>query len=190
MVFISGFGGHPARTWTYKPTPATPVSPRTPKSPKDSAGRIDDYFRGDDSLRKTGSIRTDGSVRTVLRKNSNLNPSLKSTSKLTLKLSTDELRSEANKKVAPEVFWPLDILPESCPTIRVVTWGCHTIVTHGKLPRNQNDIFAHAEDLLLELTILRDETRSTNRPIVFVTHSLGGIILKEVGFSSRIPRAD
>jgi protein SERAC1 len=107
----------------------------------------------------------------------------KATSKSTSKLKLVESRENIvvlEREPDLDVFWPLDLLPESCPSIRVLTWGCHTIVTGGKLPRNQNDIFAHGEDLLQELTLIRDETNSAGRPLIFVTHSLGGVIVKEV----------
>ena len=105
---------------------------------------------------------------------------MKSSSKLKLDQLGEDVVVE--KQPDPDVYWPLDLLPESCPTARVLTWGCHTIVTGGKLPRNQNDIFAHAEDLLQELTLIRDETNSVGRPVIFVAHSLGGVIVKEVHF--------
>jgi protein SERAC1 len=160
-VFVAGLGGHPVRTWTYRSNTDLPIRPSTAKN---------------------------GSVRSVLRKNSNLNPALKSTSKLKLNISTEEFDRPPPQRQAqrsaqqpdPNTFWPLDLLPESCPTVRVLTWGCHTIVTGGNLPRNQNDVFAHAEDLLSELTHIRDETNTLGRPIVFVAHSLGGVIVKEV----------
>jgi len=44
----------------------------------------------------------------------------------------------------------------------------------------QPHIFTHADELLHDLAMLRDETDTVGRGLVFVAHSLGGIVLKEV----------
>lgn len=97
----------------------------------------------------------------------------KSTSKSTLKLKAED--DKAN-----DVFWPVDFLPISCPNVRIVTWGCQTLVTHGKLLPAQNNIFTHAGDLLQDLVALRTRTKTTGRGIIFLAHSLGGVVIKEV----------
>jgi len=71
-------------------------------------------------------------------------------------------------------------LPATCPTARVFTWGYHTLVVDKKPLRLQNDIFAHAGELLLELAAARSALGTRARPIIFVAHSTGGILLKEV----------
>jgi len=77
---------------------------------------------------------------------------------------------------AEHVFWPRDLLPRECGRARILTWGYNTIVTKGYKSVNKNNIFAHAKNLLAALKRERPE----RRPIIFVAHSLGGILVKEV----------
>lgn len=114
-----------------------------------------------------------GSLRGLLRKNS----SLKSSSKIKIDFTEDP---EKEKRTDNDVYWPLDLLPQICPNARIMTWGSYTIVSNSRMPRNQNDVFAHADELLSDLTTLRDETNTIGRSIIFITHSVGGVIVKEV----------
>ena len=75
-----------------------------------------------------------------------------------------------------EVFWPQDLLPRDRPDVRILTFGYDTIVTRGWQPANKNNLFAHARDLLYAL----ERERPLRRPLIFVAHSLGGIMVKEV----------
>jgi hypothetical protein len=79
-----------------------------------------------------------------------------------------------------DVYWPLEFLPASCPGARVFTWGYHTLVADKKPLRLQGDIFAHAEELLVELASTRAALGAQARPIVFIAHSTGGVMVKEV----------
>jgi hypothetical protein len=79
-----------------------------------------------------------------------------------------------------EVYWPLDLLPSSCPNARILTFGYHTLVVDKKPLRLQDDIFAHARELLHELAHDRESRGVRGRPILFVAHSTGGILVKEV----------
>jgi hypothetical protein len=109
----------------------------------------------------------------LIRKNS-----LKSTSRLKL---TDLIEPiERKPRPRPETFWPLDLLPTSCPDARIYTWAYHTLAVDKKPLRLQNDIFAHAGELLLELANVRASLGARARPIIFVAHSTGGVLLKEV----------
>jgi len=98
--------------------------------------------------------------------------------------SASRLRPETlgvDDKALPgaEVFWPRDLLSVSCPNARILTWGCQVLSTNGKLLPSQHNIFTHADDLLHDLSTHRDGTRTTGRAIVFVAHSLGGLMVKE-----------
>ena len=109
--------------------------------------------------------------------------------KFTLKRSHSKLRLELKeepKPTGPEIYWPVDLLPESCPNIRILTWGFLTLTTNGKLRPAQNDVFANARELFRDLIYFRDETSTLNRPIVFIAHSTGGIIVKEVRVISKL----
>ncbi|CAK7210276.1 hypothetical protein SBRCBS47491_000722 [Sporothrix bragantina] len=110
----------------------------------------------------------------------------KSTSRLRLLRAPEEDRQQEQPKQPDEVdeatsvYWPLDLLPSSCPNTRIITWGCQTLSTKGRLLPAQNNIFDHAEDLLRELATLRKDSKTFGRALVVVTHSLGGVIVKEL----------
>ena len=82
------------------------------------------------------------------------------------------------------VFWPADILPHDCKSARVLTFGYDSKVSkYFKGAVNQNNLFSHAKDLLFAL--IRERARCRERPLIFVAHSLGGILVKDVrGFDS------
>jgi hypothetical protein len=61
---------------------------------------------------------------------------------------------------------------------RIMTFGYNTNITQGYEAANQGNIFSHARDLLYRLEAKRRQTPS--RDLVFIAHSLGGILVKEV----------
>ncbi len=79
-----------------------------------------------------------------------------------------------------DTYWPLDFLPASCPNARILTWGYHTLVTRGTPLRQQPTLLDHANDLLVTLAGVRATQGARARPVVFVAHSTGGILVKEV----------
>ena len=75
-----------------------------------------------------------------------------------------------------DFYWPQDLLPVDCPTARIMIWGYDSVVTRGyPVASSQNSIFDHAKNLLYALV----HERTTGRPLIFVAHSLGGIITKK-----------
>jgi hypothetical protein len=76
------------------------------------------------------------------------------------------------------VFWPKDLLSEDFPRARVMTFGYDTSITKGYRPAHQGNIFSHARDLLY--TLEQKRRKSAKRDLVFIAHSLGGILVKEV----------
>lgn len=80
---------------------------------------------------------------------------------------------------APEVYWPMDLLPYNFPNIRIFTYGYDSKVTHWfKGPAMQLDIYSYGESLLNGLEARR--RADPQRPLIFVVHSLGGLIIKDV----------
>lgn len=95
-------------------------------------------------------------------------------------LRQQQTRHVGDFNAASSVYWPLDLLPASCPNTRIMTWGCQTLSTKGRLLPAQNNIFDHASDLLRELSAMRKDSRTTGRALVIVAHGLGGVVVKEL----------
>ncbi|KAF8507943.1 hypothetical protein BU17DRAFT_57063, partial [Hysterangium stoloniferum] len=68
------------------------------------------------------------------------------------------------------VFWLCDFLPESIPNARILTYG-YDARTSGE-NRSQQNLYQLSTDFLASLSNFR------NRPLIFVAHSFGGIMLK------------
>ncbi|KAK3343473.1 hypothetical protein B0T25DRAFT_485826, partial [Lasiosphaeria hispida] len=77
------------------------------------------------------------------------------------------------------VFWPRDLLPITVPCARVLTYGYDTHLRHvfGP-PVNKATVYDIAWDFLVALEAERQE--APLRPVLFVAHSLGGIVVKEM----------
>ena len=77
------------------------------------------------------------------------------------------------------MYWPKHLVPNVLPSARVLVYGYDTNVRHSLgLPVSQNTVYDIASDFL---GCLEAERRSDpSRPIVFITHSLGGIVVKEM----------
>ncbi|KAK4146664.1 uncharacterized protein C8A04DRAFT_9624 [Dichotomopilus funicola] len=149
------------RRLTKKLPPSTPLhrsnsEPLTGKTPRPqsrartllwgnstkSSSRLD--LNGSSNIPEPSSL---GRSRTVLRKSS-----LKNIQKPLPDLPIDIFTPPPSPKVG--VYWPLDLLPTSCPNARIFTWGYHTLVKDGKPVRQQGDIFAQAEEFLIDLAVL------------------------------------
>lgn len=75
------------------------------------------------------------------------------------------------------VFWPADLLPADCPSARVLLYGYDSKITKYMVgATNKNSLLSHSKDLLFAL----ERHTVPNRPLVFLAHSLGGIVVKEM----------
>lgn len=77
------------------------------------------------------------------------------------------------------LLWPQTLLPEVIPKARIFTWGYDADVDGFMSSASQNTIHQHANNLLSDLADLRSDLNDQSTPIIFVVHSLGGIVVKD-----------
>ena len=83
------------------------------------------------------------------------------------------------KEVHTPTYWPRDLVPLVIPNARVLTYGYDTHIRHKLGPReNEHTIYNIAWNFLIALEAER--RGKSSRPIYFIAHSLGGIIVKEM----------
>jgi len=162
IVFVHGLQGHPYKTWASKGDGSAEASPPL-------SGPEPNKQRRRKALRRLIQRRPKSSS-DIQQEQSSLDHG---------DPDREGLGSFAKYLACPalSVFWPADLLPVDCPQARIMTWGYDTKITkYMAASVNQNTIFSHSKDLLFAL----QRMRVVKRPLVFVAHSLGGIIVKEV----------
>ncbi|KAE8440915.1 hypothetical protein EG329_006312 [Mollisiaceae sp. DMI_Dod_QoI] len=75
------------------------------------------------------------------------------------------------------VFWPRDLLPRGLPNCRVFTYGYQASLTEFLV--SPNIIISSSRGLLETLAQQRGHDQNDNRKLIFVAHSLGGLIVKQ-----------
>jgi hypothetical protein len=77
------------------------------------------------------------------------------------------------------IYWPRDLLPTTITDARILTYGYDTNIKHfiGP-PISRNTVYSIAGDFLVSLEAER--RLEPLRPILFIAHSLGGIVVKEL----------
>ncbi|KAF2186510.1 ribonuclease-like protein p/mrp subunit [Zopfia rhizophila CBS 207.26] len=77
-------------------------------------------------------------------------------------------------------FWlsDADLLPSSLKRARILTFGYNASVTALLGKTSSDRILQHAHTLVAELVADRELEDAVQRPIIFICHSLGGIIVK------------
>jgi hypothetical protein len=82
------------------------------------------------------------------------------------------------------VYWPRDLIPTTVPNARVLTYGYETHIRHWLGPAiSKNTVYDIAWDFLISLEAARCQKPS--RPLLFIAHNLGGIVIKEALRRSR-----
>ncbi|KAI9855038.1 MAG: hypothetical protein M1813_000582 [Trichoglossum hirsutum] len=67
------------------------------------------------------------------------------------------------------------MLPARIPNARIFSWG-YDANTHSTSQLTAMYLYDHAQNLVSELSLERRLTKTQRRPIIFVAHSLGGIV--------------
>lgn len=80
------------------------------------------------------------------------------------------------KHSATDHFWLRDSLPLDVKGARVLNYGYNADVAFGNTTA---DVWDHAKSLLGSLIDERETEAESKRPIIFIAHSLGGIIVKQ-----------
>ncbi|KAH7230887.1 kinesin light chain [Fusarium tricinctum] len=80
--------------------------------------------------------------------------------------------------------WPKTLLPSELPKACILTYGYDAYVM-SKSVASSNRLIDHATNLLTDLTNDRRRRNASSRPIIFVAHSLGGLVCKEAILLSR-----
>ncbi|KAE8450572.1 hypothetical protein EG329_006303 [Mollisiaceae sp. DMI_Dod_QoI] len=93
-------------------------------------------------------------------------------------LTGDREKTWTRTKGKLECFWPRDLLPEDISNARIAVWGYDASVIK-KTPFtvvSTNTLDHHAQTLCNDIASLRGE--KNKQPIIFVVHSLGGLVCK------------
>ncbi len=80
--------------------------------------------------------------------------------------------------------WPQTLLPPMLDKARILTYGYDAHVVRGSVA-SSNRLADHAANLVQDLMGDRARCSASSRPLVFVAHSLGGLVCKEAILLSR-----
>ncbi|KAH7122359.1 putative ribonuclease p/mrp subunit [Dendryphion nanum] len=97
-------------------------------------------------------------------------------------LGGDKFRTWAWEGDGRRLLWPKDLLPQACPMARILSFGYNAEFTHffpfygPRFLPEQLTIDDHSTALFQSLIGLRERTKTADRPVIFVCHSLGGLV--------------
>jgi hypothetical protein len=83
----------------------------------------------------------------------------------------------AKGKDATPCNWVKDLLPADVSNARIMSFGYDSAVAFSK---SIGDISIFGEQLLQFILLKRESEQQKRRPIIFVCHSLGGLVVKRV----------
>jgi hypothetical protein len=77
-----------------------------------------------------------------------------------------------------QFFWPAHVT-EDLPQVRILTFGYDANPGSFMGRVNQSRLGEHAQDLLNDMARKREKTETTGRPIIWIAHSLGGLVVEK-----------
>lgn len=75
-----------------------------------------------------------------------------------------------------EIHWPSGLLGQDLPDTRIMSFGYDADVVNFWNPASNSRLSSHAENLVGDLVRERERTDTEDRKILFVAHSLGGLV--------------
>ncbi|CAH0024287.1 unnamed protein product [Clonostachys rhizophaga] len=81
--------------------------------------------------------------------------------------------------------WPKTLLPVKINRARILTYGYDAYIVLRSARAGANRLIDHATNLVTDLTADRAGCGASSRPLIFVAHSLGGLVCKEAILISR-----
>ncbi|SPJ72661.1 uncharacterized protein FTOL_02390 [Fusarium torulosum] len=159
IIMVHGLKGHPYKTWRF--TPSSKTADKQPPLPRQQGQKPQHSKR----------LQLRHSITSWIKE-----PSTKDSNDSESTLSVPETALDP-PALRTSVFWPADLLPEVCENARILTFGYDTKVTkYTSGPTNMNSILSHGKDFLFSL----ERHIVPGRPLIFIAHSLGGILVKEM----------
>lgn len=77
-----------------------------------------------------------------------------------------------------KIHWPSELLRIDIPDARILSFGYDADVVGWCSPASKNRVGNHAENLLGSVIRFRERTASEERSIIFIMHSLGGLVVQ------------
>ena len=74
------------------------------------------------------------------------------------------------------IHWPSALLGQDLPDTRILSFGYDADIVNFWNPASNSRLSSHAEDLVGDLVREREGTDTESRQILFVAHSLGGLV--------------
>lgn len=84
--------------------------------------------------------------------------------------------------VAP---WPQTLLPSKVHNARILTFGYDAYVSNWQGMVSKNRIGNHSMNLLAAVATYREDDDTNDRPVIFVCHSLGGLVCEDALFTAQ-----
>jgi protein SERAC1 len=78
-----------------------------------------------------------------------------------------------------KVFWPRDLLSKTLPRARIATFGYDADVVRMWRVAGSNGLLDHGNSLAYAAVALRQTIDAQTRAIIFVAHSLGGLVCEQ-----------
>lgn len=78
-----------------------------------------------------------------------------------------------------KLFWPKELLPSTLPNVCIYSWGYDADIGKFMSSAGLNTLYRHAQNLLNDLATLQESKKDHPLPLIFVAHSLGGLVVKD-----------